>query len=229
MKVSAEAARRFLVAHQLLTPPRSTPSGRRGVLEVFRHFGSIQFDPIAVAGRTHDLVLHARVAGYDPVLCDELYERREIFEAYNKGLSLVPTEEFPWFRGILSQGPRRTLEENREVTERVLELAVGVTAEYGQYLVNVTGCHGCHGAQLSGGKSKKPGALDAPNLTPGGELDAWTTAQFVNTVHTGVTPSGRVLNPDEMPWKSVGTYTDDELTAIFMYLQSLPPLPTVKP
>jgi uncharacterized protein len=121
VKVSAEAARRFLVAHQLLTPPRSMPSGRGGVLEVFRHFGSIQFDPIAVAGRTHDLVLHARVAGYDPVLCDELYERREIFEAYNKGLSLVPTEEFPWFRGILSQGPRRTLEENREVTERVLE------------------------------------------------------------------------------------------------------------
>ena len=31
-----------------------------------RRLGSIQFDPIAVAGRNHDLVLHARVAGYEP-------------------------------------------------------------------------------------------------------------------------------------------------------------------
>jgi uncharacterized protein len=91
------------------------------VLEVFRKLGSIQFDPLAVAGRTHDLVLHARVADYDPAWCEELYERREIFEAYNKGLSFVPATEFPWFRGIWSQNPRRVLAENAEVAERVLE------------------------------------------------------------------------------------------------------------
>ena len=65
------------------------------MLEVFRRLGSIQFDPLAVAGRTHDLVLHARVADYDPAWCDLLYERREIFEAYNKGLSLRPGERVP--------------------------------------------------------------------------------------------------------------------------------------
>ena len=71
------------------------------MLEVFRRLGSIQFDPIAVAGRTHDLVLHARVADYDPAWCELLYERREIFEAYNKGLSFVPASELPWFRATL--------------------------------------------------------------------------------------------------------------------------------
>ena len=91
------------------------------MLEVFRRLGSIQFDPLAVAGRTHDLVLHARVAAYDPSWCDQLYERREIFEAYNKGLSLVPATEFPWFRGIWSQNARRVLAEHAEVAERVLE------------------------------------------------------------------------------------------------------------
>ena len=91
------------------------------MLEVFRRLGSIQFDPLAVAGRTHDLTLHARVADYDPAWCDLLYERREIFEAYNKGLSFVPATEFPWFRGILSRNPSRTLAENAEVAERVLE------------------------------------------------------------------------------------------------------------
>jgi len=78
--VSAEAARRFLVARHFLAPPRSVAGGPDGVLEVLRKLGSIQFDPVAVAGRSHDLVLHARVAGYRASWCDELYERREIFE-----------------------------------------------------------------------------------------------------------------------------------------------------
>jgi uncharacterized protein len=95
------------------------------VLQIFRKFGSIQFDPIAVAGRNHDLVLHARVAGYEPAWCDVLYERREIFEATNKALSFVPTSEFPWFRHVMGRkGPEfhtAALAENATVTERVLE------------------------------------------------------------------------------------------------------------
>ena len=106
---------------------------------------------------------------------------------------------------------------------------VGVTVEYGHYLVTVTGCADCHGAQLSGGKSKKPAAIDAPNLTPAGDLKTWGAADFIKTLRTGVNPAGHPLNPNEMPWKHINTYTDDELKAIFMYLQTLPPLPTVKP
>ena len=121
VKVTAEAARRFLVARQLLAPARSLEGGPDAALEVFRRLGSVQFDPLAVAGRNHDLVLHARVAGYDPAWCDLLYERRDIFEAYNKGLSLVPTSEFAWFRGTLSRNAPRTLAENGDVAGRVLE------------------------------------------------------------------------------------------------------------
>ena len=100
-------------------PARAAAVGRNGgpdaVLEVFRRLGSIQFDPLSVAGRNHDLVLHARVAGYDPAWCEELlYGRRELFEAYNKGLSLLPTPELPWYRvpwrlrrTAVRTGPRR--------------------------------------------------------------------------------------------------------------------------
>lgn len=124
MKVTAEAARRFLVARHCLAPARSVAGGLDGVLEVFGKFGSIQFDPIAAAGRNHDLVLHARVAGYEPAWCDLLYERREIFETTNKALSFIPASEFPWFRlGIGRKGPRfhaAILAENADVAERVL-------------------------------------------------------------------------------------------------------------
>jgi uncharacterized protein YcaQ len=66
-------------------------------------------------------VLHARVANYDPGWCDELYERRELSEAYNKGLSFVPTSEFPWFRGTVYTRPAAVIEENSAVAEHVLE------------------------------------------------------------------------------------------------------------
>ncbi len=113
--------------------------------------------------------------------------------------------------------------------QRPAVVPVGVTAQYGEYLVNVTGCHDCHGAQLAGGKSTKPGAIDAPNLTPGGDLKTWSRTDFINTLRTGVAPNLHKLKPEEMPWKYVSTYTDDELSAIFLHLQSLQPLQTVKP
>src|SRR5436305_13196309 len=121
VKVTAEAARRFLLARQLIAPARSLEGGLDAVLEVFRRLGSIQFDPIAVAGRSHDLVLHARVADYEPAWCDLLYERREIFEAYNKGLSFVPASQFAWFRGTLSRSAPQILVESADVAARVLE------------------------------------------------------------------------------------------------------------
>jgi uncharacterized protein YcaQ len=126
VKVSTEAARRFLVARHLLGPARSLEGGPAAVLEVFRRFGSVQYDPIHVAGRTHDLVLHARVADYDPSWCNRLYEQREIFEAYNKGLSFVLASEFPWFRAPLRARLPPVIAENPEVGERVLE---GIRAE----------------------------------------------------------------------------------------------------
>jgi uncharacterized protein len=120
LKVGAEAARRFLVARHALAPARSLEGGPDAVLEVFRRLGSVQFDPIAVAGRSHDLVLHARVAGYDPAWCELLYERRAIFEAYNKGLSFVPARELPWYL-TPSRQSARVLAENADVAARVLE------------------------------------------------------------------------------------------------------------
>ena len=125
VKVTAEAARRYLVARHFLAPARSIEGGPDAVLEVIRRLGSIQFDPIAVAGRNHDLMLHARVAGYEPAWCDALYERRKIFETTNKALSFIPASEFPWYRvNAGRKGPRfhtAALADNAAVAERVLE------------------------------------------------------------------------------------------------------------
>ena len=58
------------------------------VLTVVDRLGSLQFDPLDIAGRNHDLVLLARIAGYRRAWTDaHLYGTRTLYETYNKGLS----------------------------------------------------------------------------------------------------------------------------------------------
>jgi uncharacterized protein YcaQ len=97
--VSAAVARRFLVKRHLLAPPRQLPAEPESVLHVIDRIGSLQFDPLEIAGRNHDLVLLARIAGYRRAWTDHwLYEDRRLYETYNKGLSVVPVAELPWYR-----------------------------------------------------------------------------------------------------------------------------------
>ncbi len=96
--------------------------------------------------------------------------------------------------------------------------ARGDTAEYGAYLANTFGCITCHGAELAGGKSPEPGAPLGPNLTPGGSLAQWAPQDFINVI--------RARRSDFMPFESLNKMSDEELTAIFLYLQSLPALET---
>lgn len=102
----------------------------------------------------------------------------------------------------------------------------GVTAEYGQYLAGL--CTICHGPGFSGGYV--PGIPPAPgeppplNLTPGGELAGWTFEDFLSAMRTGVTPSGRQLDDEWMPYETLfGDMTDEEWEAIWLFLQTLPP------
>ncbi len=97
--IGRATARRFLVMRHLLAPPRSLPGDAASVMTVVDRLGSLQFDPLEVAGRNHDVILLARIDGYRREMTDALlYEHRLLYETYNKGLSLVPTAELPWFR-----------------------------------------------------------------------------------------------------------------------------------
>ena len=92
------------------------------------------------------------------------------------------------------------------------------TPEYGRYLVTVAGCATCHGEGLTGG-TPNPFVPAGPSLLTSA---AWSEADFARAMRSGVTPSGRVLDPEEMPWKDLGkVFEDDDLRAIRAYLQGL--------
>ncbi len=102
----------------------------------------------------------------------------------------------------------------------------GVTVEYGEYLSY--SCKVCHGLTLSGGEIPgfPPEWPSAPNLTAGegSRLPAWGEEGFIEIIKTGQ-KHGRAINPDYMPWESYRHMTEDELRAVYLYLQSLPPKP----
>ncbi len=98
--LAAPVARRFLALRHHLAPPRALPAEPDSVLRVVERIGSLQFDPLDVCGRNHDLVLASRIAGYRREWTDGwLYgPERVLYETYNKMLSIVPTAELPWYR-----------------------------------------------------------------------------------------------------------------------------------
>ena len=91
----------------------------------------------------------------------------------------------------------------------------GVTVEYGEYMVNTHDCRICHGQELNGGHFPDHTITKiSPNLTPGGELFAWSESDFINTIRTGITPGGHELDPAFMPWKDYRNMDDDELASM---------------
>ncbi len=123
--IGAAVARRYLAIHHLLAPPRALPAERDSVLTVMDRLGSFQFDPLGVAGRNHDLVLHARIDGYQPAWTDELlYDHRVLFENVNKALCILPVAELPYYRISWDRArayhERDTLMPNAEIAERIL-------------------------------------------------------------------------------------------------------------
>jgi mono/diheme cytochrome c family protein len=98
----------------------------------------------------------------------------------------------------------------------------GVTAEYGAYLS--TSCTGCHGGDFAGGTTPDDQTELKPNLTSGGEIADWSEEDFTRVLREGVKPDGTSVS-DGMPWDLFSGMTDDEIGALWMYIQSLPPLP----
>lgn len=138
-----------------------------------------------------------------------------------EGQKFTPLAKALLTAGILGDLPVETVSHETHVSAPTR----GISVEYGKYMVDTHDCRICHGEELNGGKHADP-TIDriSPNLTPGGEVAFWSEEDFMNSIRNGVTPSGHELDPKLMPWKEYSAMSDDELKAIFLYLQSLPEL-----
>jgi mono/diheme cytochrome c family protein len=107
--------------------------------------------------------------------------------------------------------------------------------KYGRYLVTVAGCKDCHtpqergqlvaGFEYSGGALMRGpwGQVSSSNITPDPSgISYYDEALFIKVMRTGYVKA-RKLN-SIMPFGAFKNLTDDDLKAIFAYLQTVKPV-----
>ncbi len=100
LRISAVTARRFVLGRHGLWPARRW-EGLDGTRQAMLAGEYVQLDPLGILARSHDIVLHSRITGYEPADFDHLtYERREFFE-WGGWLAVRPMVELPYWRTIM--------------------------------------------------------------------------------------------------------------------------------
>lgn len=112
--------------------------------------------------------------------------------------------------------PVEMIDHDRTLVKYVKE---EVTTDFGKYLS--VACQGCHRENMKGGDPVAPGFPPVADITSTGNPGKWTEQQFMETLRTGITPEGKKLKPEEMPWTMTKAYTDTELKALYAYVRSL--------
>jgi mono/diheme cytochrome c family protein len=110
----------------------------------------------------------------------------------------------------------------------------------GEYLVQIGGCTECH---TDGALSGQPmpnrylagshtgieveglGIMYAPNITPdpGTGIGNWSVQDIVRSLRSGIRPDGTTLRPP-MPIANISRLTEQDATAIAVYLQNIRPI-----
>ena len=106
------------------------------------------------------------------------------------------------------------------------ELEPSVSAEYGEYLADIA-CTGCHNENLSGGAMAGASA-DEPvpaNLTQLVNEEGYNEFSLVATLRSGQKFEGGTIDTQYMPWDKFNRLTDDDITALWLFLETLEPRP----
>lgn len=97
LMITKSQARQFILSKQGLIGAYKFV-GKDGAYEYVRQAGCIQFDPVDVCGKNAELTLQSRVRGFrKKMLQDLLYKDRRLFDYADKELSIIPTEDWPYF------------------------------------------------------------------------------------------------------------------------------------
>ncbi len=123
-KISREHARRFLLMKNGLLGPRRF-RGEEGASDYVRQAGCVQFDPIDVCGRSHELALLSRVKGFSREMLNRLlYEKRDLIDFFDKNMCIMGVEDWPHLDFVrrMYASQTRSREMVDPVAEQVLEL-----------------------------------------------------------------------------------------------------------
>lgn len=106
--ISKEEARKILIRYHNLDDSQKFED-IDGVLDYFNRVGSIQYDPLNVVGRNADLVLQAKVKGYQPKLLEKLlYKEHKLVDGFDKEMCIYQTKDYNNFQRVRESTARAT-------------------------------------------------------------------------------------------------------------------------
>ena len=93
--ITKEQARRLMLLKNGLLGVQKL-RGKDGVLDYVQQAGCVQFDPVDVCGKSHELALLARVKGFTrEMLYGLLYEERALIDYFDKNMCIMLAEDWP--------------------------------------------------------------------------------------------------------------------------------------
>lgn len=123
MKISKRQAKRFLLLkHGLIGAYKFV--GKSGMVDFAAQAGCVQFDPIDVCGKNHELVFESRVKGFNKKhLYELLYEDRVLMDWFDKNQSICLITDWPYFshRREAAKNNTRSLKKIDEIAQNVLD------------------------------------------------------------------------------------------------------------
>src|SRR5437773_8753686 len=109
-RIDRQAARRFVLGRQGRWPGRrwAGKAGTRAAVVACEH---LQLDPLVIVARSHELMLHSRVVGFEIGFFDALAYDERLFFDWGGWLAVRPMAELPYWRALM----RRHREQPRMV------------------------------------------------------------------------------------------------------------------
>ena len=112
--LSKEQACRFLLAKNGLLGMKRF-AGSQGVVDYVRQAGCVQFDPVDICGRSHELAFLTRVKGFTrQMLYDLLYNQRVLMDYFDKNMCILCTQDWPCL-AFLREGFRQNTRSSQAV------------------------------------------------------------------------------------------------------------------
>ena len=149
VQLSKQQAKTFLLNYHFINSTYQ-PTGKKGIVEVFKRIQSIQYDPLDVVGKNIDLVLQSRISGYKKGYINKLlYEDRILIDGWDKQMCVFQTKDFPSMHPIRSHHSEAS-------RQSILKHVKFDVLDYSNQLLEILSNEGPkYSTELSKGASKK--------------------------------------------------------------------------
>ncbi len=127
--ITREQACRFLLAKNGLLG-NSRFRAKEGALAYVHQAGCVQYDPVDVCGKSHELAFLARVKGFSrDMLWELLYQDRALIDYFDKNMCIMLTQDWPHLSWMREHFRRHT--RSREAVEPVAQKLLQIAHERG--------------------------------------------------------------------------------------------------